>query len=196
MPTGYTAKLMEEGQTFQEFILGCARAFGACITMRDDQNDAPIPDKFEPSDYYAKNIVEAEEKLKWLKTMSETERTAFGEAEKAKEIDDLNSYINKTVVENIRLEEMEAYVNAWYPPTDDHLGLKKFMLEQIKISKNDVSYSERSLDCAKLKPPLAYYPEAISGATRDINYYTKEQAKKIDRVNDRNEWIRQLRMSI
>ena len=62
MPTGYTATLMEKGQTFQEFIMGCARAFGALIEMRDSPNDAPIPDKFEPSDYHAKRLIESREK--------------------------------------------------------------------------------------------------------------------------------------
>jgi hypothetical protein len=36
MPTGYTEKLMEKGQTFQQFALLCARNFGALVMMRDD----------------------------------------------------------------------------------------------------------------------------------------------------------------
>lgn len=43
MPTGYTADLMEKGMEFKPFVLQCARAFGALITMRDDSLDAPSP---------------------------------------------------------------------------------------------------------------------------------------------------------
>ena len=59
MPTGYTAKLMEQGQTFPEFIMSCARAFGALIMMRDDPANAPIPEKFEPSDYHVRALKKA-----------------------------------------------------------------------------------------------------------------------------------------
>jgi len=39
MPTGYTAKLCEGEQSFGEFALGCARAFGACVMQREDSMD-------------------------------------------------------------------------------------------------------------------------------------------------------------
>jgi len=86
MPTGYTATLMEKNQTFPEFIMGCARAFGALIMMRDDPNDATIPDKFEPSDYHAKGIIKAREKLAKLKAMTDGEKLAFGQTEKDEDI--------------------------------------------------------------------------------------------------------------
>jgi hypothetical protein len=35
MPTGYTDKI-KDGISFEEFVLSCARQFGACISMRDD----------------------------------------------------------------------------------------------------------------------------------------------------------------
>jgi len=86
MPTGCTAKLMSEGQTFHEFIMQCARNFGALIMMRDDPWDAPIPDKFEPYGYHAKKLIEAREELKRLNNMSDEEKVAFGMSEKEKEI--------------------------------------------------------------------------------------------------------------
>ncbi len=49
MPTGYT-HLIEEGCNLEEFVWACARAFGACVMMRDDSVDKPVPEKFEPSD--------------------------------------------------------------------------------------------------------------------------------------------------
>jgi hypothetical protein len=47
MPTGYTAPIAD-GMTFEQFALGCARAFGALVTMRDEPSDAPIPERLEP----------------------------------------------------------------------------------------------------------------------------------------------------
>jgi hypothetical protein len=196
MPTGYTAKLMDKGQTFQEFVLTCARAFGALVTLRNESWDTPIPDKFEPSDYYPKRIIEAEGKLAKLKAMTGEERIAFGEAEKAKDLLLKTEYLNKEKAENERLEEMESQVRAWQPPTNDHKGLKDFMLQQIDVSKNDFKYPIASLEEAKNKLPMAYYVEAVSKAARDIDYYKLENEKDIERVNGRNEWLRQLRQSI
>jgi hypothetical protein len=42
MPTGYTAELIEKGMEFNDFVLTCARAFGACIELRD-RKLAPAP---------------------------------------------------------------------------------------------------------------------------------------------------------
>ena len=45
MPTGYTAGILE-GETFEQYALQCAKAFGALVMMRDEPSDAPIPDQF------------------------------------------------------------------------------------------------------------------------------------------------------
>ena len=196
MPTGYTATLMENGQTFQEFIMGCARAFGALIEMRDSPNDAPIPDKFEPSDYHAKRIIEAREKLVTLKAMTDTEKEVFGQAKKDTDIKRIEQWLEKDSAQNKRLEDMTSQVKAWKPPTKDHQGLKDFMLQQISISKNDVDYIQASLAEATEKPVTAYYVAAVSEAARGIKYHTEENAKEIERVNGRTKWVQQLRASI
>lgn len=40
MPTGYTDAI-KDGISFNQFILSCARAFGALITMRDEPSSVP-----------------------------------------------------------------------------------------------------------------------------------------------------------
>lgn len=50
MPTGCTAKLHEDDQSFRDFALTCARAFGATIAMREEPLDAP------PSERLRKNL--------------------------------------------------------------------------------------------------------------------------------------------
>ena len=196
MPTGYTATLVEKGQTFQDFIMGCARAFGALIDMRDDPHDAPIPDKFEPSEYHAKQIIDSREKLAMLKAMTDTAREAFGQAEKDAEINRLTEVVAGNIAENNRLDDMAAQVRAWNPPTDDHKGLKEFMLQQIRISKNEPDYYQNLAEDAEKKTAMAYYIAAVSECARNVKYHTEEHSKEVERVSGRTEWVRQLRASI
>ena len=42
MPTGYTAIIEDDPNcTFEQYLMRCARAFGATVTMRDDPLDKP-----------------------------------------------------------------------------------------------------------------------------------------------------------
>lgn len=196
MPTGYTAILMDRGQTFPEFIMGCARAFAALIEMRDSPNDAPIPDKFEPSDYHAKRLIESREALAKLKAMTEVEREAFGRAKKVADMERLEQWLEKDRAQNKRLEVMASQVHAWTPPTSDHQGLKDFMLQQISISKNNLDYIQTELFQATDRPASAYYVAALSEAARSIKRHTEEHDKECERAKSRTEWLQQLRASI
>lgn len=196
MPTGYTAKLMESGQPFQEFVMQCARAFGACVMMRDDPMDTPIPERFAPSDYNLNRIAEAKSKLDMLKGMNSDDRIAFGEARKAESLTRDEKYLEKEIEQNNRLEEMEARVNKWTPPTPDHAELKAFMLQQISISKNSLDYTRHSIAETREKSPLSFYDEAVASAERDIDYNTKGHAEEVDRANSRTGWVVRLRESI
>jgi hypothetical protein len=196
MPTGYTAKLMESGQTFQDFVMQCARAFGACVMMRDDPMDAPIPERFEPSDYNVKRLAEAKAALARLQAMTNEDKIAFGESRKAESIASSEKWLAKEIEQNKRLEEMEASVNKWTPPSADHTELKSFMLQQIGVSKNSTDYIEKSMAETRAKSPMDFYAEAVAGANRDIEYNTKGHAEEVERANSRTEWVRQLRESI
>jgi len=196
MPTGYTAKLVEQGQTFQEFVLTCARAFGACISLRDEPNETPIPDKFEPSTYHAEQIKEAEEKLKSLKAMTLTQQLEFGMVEKDADNARYKEYIQKNTDENNRLTAMALMVGAWVPPTPEHTELKAFMLQQIKVSMSNSDYWDKQLKESEEKPVISYYEEAVATVERDIKYHTKELAEEIRRTDEQNEWVRKLRESI
>jgi hypothetical protein len=196
MPTGYTAELMEKGMDFSPFVLQCARAFGAFVTMRDDPMDAPIPEKFEPSDYHVKALAEAIEKHKTLSAMTNDEKIAFGEAEKETTLKHHKEWLLRNEVQNKRLHEMILQVQAWRPPTEDHEGLKKFMLDQIQISLNDLSYISQEIAKIQERNPISFYIAAVSNAIRSIEYHTKENVKEIERAKDRTEWVRKLRLSL
>lgn len=187
---------MESGQTFQDFVMQCARAMGACVLMRDDPMDAPIPERFEPSDYNVKRLAEAKAELARLQAMTNDEKIAFGESKKAESVASSEKWLAKEIEQNKRLEEMEAAVNKWTPPTTDHTGLKDFMLQQIGVSKNSTDYIEKSMAETRSKSPMDFYREAVASATRDIEYNAKGHREELDRANSRTEWVRQLRESI
>ena len=197
MPTGYTAKLMDEGQTFQEFTLGCARAFGALISMRDDPSDAQIPDEFAPSGFHEQRLAEAHEELARLRAMSLKEEIAFfGRTEKDKDLTSTENLLRGYLEQNNRIDEMAERVRAWYPPTSEHQGLKDFMLQQLEISYNSTKYLRDQLREVTAKLPMDYYISAVAQAERNIRYHAKEHAKEVQRANERTAWVRQLKESL
>jgi hypothetical protein len=78
MPTGYTADI-KDGIDFKTYAMNCARAFGACVMLRDEPGGGErIPDAFEPSDYHLKAVEKARVELAALDAMTpaECERAA------------------------------------------------------------------------------------------------------------------------
>jgi hypothetical protein len=196
MPTGYTAKLMESGQSFQEFAMLCARAFGACVEMRDEPFDAPIPEKFEASEYSVKGLAEAQAEHARLLAMDTDQRIAFGIGQRSQSIASATRYLEKAKLENARLEEVEKQAAAWTPPTPEHAGLKKFMLQQISISKNTIRYSEESLAEAENTAPVDYFSAAVKSQEWSIAHHSKSMREDVDRAKGRTEWVKQLRASL
>ena len=194
MPTGYTHKI-KDGQTFEAFVLGCARAFGALVTMRDEPADAVIPEKFEVSDYHEKEIAKAKQRAAEIESMSFDDVLKACEAEhiaalaswqkrKAEDTDLYNKY-----------NAMLAEVLNWEPPTPDHVKLKEFMVEQLQTS--------RKFDCGLEwdKEPKAFMPSEwiareLAAVRRNIEYHSEAHAKEIARVESRNKWISALRESL
>ena len=132
MPTGYTADVIDGKVTdFKDFATQCMRAFGACIHMRDE----PFDKKYEPrvpSEYYYKRYEEIKVKIEDLKNMSDDDILK----EKTNKLqDDLTrnkEYLEKKRAHRKLLEDMLDKVNAWNPPTNDHISFKKFMVDQLK----------------------------------------------------------------
>lgn len=195
MPTGYTAKLMEQGEDFRTFALRCARAFGACVMMRDDAMDAPIPEKFEPSDYSVKVLAQAERDLKRLSKMTAGQQMAYAQRAKRLDVANHKKWANDHRAEDARIDAMIKEVNAWMPPPALN-GMKDFMLEQLRISRNDCEYWDDLTRKSEAKPAMDYYTDALAKAASDIKYHRDEIKKERERVDARNDWLRQLRAAI
>ena len=188
--------MMESGEDLRSFALRCARAFGACVMMRDDDLDAPIPERFEPSDYSVKRLAEAEAALTRLAKMSRKQQVAFGNKEKKRMVADRRKWAAEHREANARLNTMEREVERWLAPTPEHQGLRDFMLEQLRISKDDETYWDGLVAAEEAKPPLQFYTDALAQAASAIDYHRKEMVKEQERADQRTRWIQQLRASL
>ena len=194
MPTGYTLDLYDgKDITFEEFVLRCARAFGALIDMRDEPMDAPIPERFEPSDYHLKELIKAKKRLEEVKGWDEEKAEQEAERAYRDALKKREEFIEKNKLIHKRYEDMLSKVREWKPPTPDHVDLKKFMIQQLEDSIE--------FDCFIPEMPQSlsgeeYKEQQIKKALDDIDYHEKEYAKEVSRVHERNKWLLLLRESL
>lgn len=192
MPTGYTAKI-KDGQSFNEFVLGCAKAFGACITLRDEPLDTPIPDEFQPSDYHARKLVEEKRELHRLCIMTTDQAQEEADVEYQKQLQDYERRVLENNSTKASYEAMLKLVEIWQPPTPEHEILKTFMMDQIKGSID--------FDCHEPEPPKrigysAWLTSKIASVRWSIDYHEKEHKAELERTASRNAWIKALRESL
>ena len=194
MPTGYTLDLYDgKDLTFEEFVLKCARAFGALIGMRDKSIVAPIPERFEPSDYHLKELEKTKKRLKEIKEWNEDKAKQEAERAYQEALKKREEFIKKNKLIRKRYEDMLSKVREWKPPTPDHVDLKKFMIQQLEDSI--------AFDCFIPEMPQRlsgeeYKEQQIKKALNDIDYHEKEYAKEVNRVYERNKWLLLLRESL
>ena len=205
MPSGYTSELVEKNLNFRQFALLCARAFGVCISMRDDPLDKPIPEKIEPiSTYHRDELARAKQKLKKLlslKTKSAREKWAvdkinedLASSEKFKKEEGNDNTISK-------YEEMLDKVKNWTPPTSEHAELKKFMtqqlMESIKWDAHTDYWSEAITRLEqKLENPLEFYKEEVKKAKESVKYHQEHWKKDVEGARKATKWLQQLRKSL
>jgi hypothetical protein len=132
MPTGYTAPIEEDPTfTFEQYVWRCARAFGALIMMRDEPMDARVPERFEPSGYYARELGKERARLLELEGMSAEAVVAARNAAHQQARERVENSNRESSEKLERYRAIRSQVEAWEPPSPDHVGLKRFMLEQI-----------------------------------------------------------------
>lgn len=196
MPTGYTSAVQDGTITeFSDFAMRCARNFGALILMRDDPMDASVPDEFKPSDHYAKTKAEAEARLAELVAMDAGTAHDAAKAEFEAACADVRDYRQKAETEKKRYRAMLDQVMAWTPPTPDHEGLKRFMIQQLQESiEHDCDTSWRQWPTQLSGKD--WLEQAKAKAQKDVGYYTKEMIEEEKRSRSRTEWVRSLKKSL
>lgn len=195
MPTGYTAALHDgKEQTFTDFALNCARAFGALITMRDEPN-APIPDEFPPSEHDKRYRDDALKKLIALERRTPDEWAAA----QREEVAEHNAYVarsrQKAAVLRDRYEAMLAQVQTWQPPTTEHEELKRFMTSQLEESiKHDCGTSYLTEE--EEQPLQAYTDRQLQIARDQLARAEQSWQAEQSRAKGRTAWVRKLRNSL
>jgi len=187
MPTGYTASIYDD-ISFGDFVLNCARNFGALIHMREDSMKAEIKLR-EESNYYEKRLEEELEEFEKFTNMGGEEAFRLCAEANTKMHKDWLRHLEETKKKVSQLLSMRKKVIEWKPPTDDHVSLRNFMLSQIDETI--------SFDCdtpTTLEPyePAEWLTLQIEMAERGIEYAKKNLKKQKVKSNDTNEWIREL----
>ena len=196
MPTGYTAAIAD-GIDFNTYAWSCARAMGALTMMRDEPTDAPIPERFEPSDYHIKKISEARATLAKLEAMTPEEAVTQAKAAFDEEVRRREDGIAKADSLRRKYEAMLVQVRKWKPPTQDHEAFKRFMAEQIQTSIEfdcGTDFYERM--APRLMNPMEWLAKEQTKAMKDIGYHAAEHEKEVQRANERSAWVAKLRESL
>lgn len=194
-PTGYTADIYEgKDISFEEFVLKCARNFGALIEMRDEPWDADIPDEFKPSDHHSKALWTARKKLNDVKSWDDATADAKAEADWNLAVEKWEEAEGKRKAQRERYQAMLEKVDAWVPPTADHVNLKEFMQQQLEQS---IDFDTKPFWTRPEKQTGgAFRQQQLEKAQRDVRYHTEEHAKEVQRAQERSAWVRELRKSL
>lgn len=192
MPTGYTAKI-KDGISFEEFVLGCARAFGVCITMRDDPADKEIPEEFKPEPYHKESISKAEAELFVLQTLVKDHLIEEYEKEYQADLDRYKEYVDDNINQQRKYKEMLARVEKWQPPSDDHVELKKFMIRQIQTS---IAHDDYLPDPPRRQDPKEWYAKKLETQRKALSYRKEAYEKQVELCKSRTEWVQALRRSL
>jgi hypothetical protein len=192
MPTGYTYAI-KDGISFKKFVMGCARAFGSCVTMRDDSSDQEIPEEFPVSTYHLERLEEASKKLLEFKKLTSEDYNKKAEEEFKDKLASYQEAVKKKVLLEDQYLVMLDKVKKWNVPSADHVKLKNFMIQQITDS---IKY-----DCYSPEKPVPttgteWANKELKQILRDLDYHKAEYQEEVDRVASRNKWLKQLRESL
>jgi hypothetical protein len=191
MTTGYTLDV-GKGQSFNDFVLGCARAFGACISLRDEPQSSEIPE-FEVGDYHRTGLATAKEALVDVLQLSEA-TLDFQASDDFNE--NLKAYKERQTENNttqVAYTTMLEQVEQWTPPTTDHSKLKTFMLEQLSTGKDFDDYTP---DVPVSQTGEEWLADKIKSLSWSIEYHTTEYNKEVKRVAEQNLWVKNLKESL
>lgn len=192
MSTGYTYAIVENKINFPQFAMRCAKAFGACVTLRETGVDVPIPKKLIPSPYYKQEAEESRKELFKLKAMTLGQADKLAKKEYIKEVRENKRYFEEKQKETELYKNMLERVKEWKTPSRDYSELKNFMIEQIKMSM----HPKIELENVQEKTGTRYREELISDVKSDIKNYKKEYKEEVERTNERNKWLQGLRSSL
>ena len=188
MPSGYTSDIYNGKEvTFKDFALGCARAFGACVMQRDDPADVKPKIMLEESHHT--------EELKKLKKFKKPTKAQFDSYVK-KTIADYEKSIKEENELKKRYSDMLEKAKNWQPPTEEHKRLKAFMIEQLTDSRSfdccGVDHYEHEIKVVSAMTYKDYAAKKLAEHNRSIEYHKEYEARDLNKIKQRNKWIKDL----
>jgi len=195
MSSGLTYEI-EKGQSFNDFVMGCARQMGACISMRDMPSNTSIPEEFEISNHSKIRSEEAKKELEEFYRLTEEDWRKAAQKEFDDEIKSRKESEEKKIILKEKYESMIRKVELWKPPGKDHYEFKEFMLKQLDDSiKWDCSDYSKD-DSPTLLTGLEWKKRQEDYLVRSINISTESYENECRSIKNKNKWIKDLRDSL
>ncbi len=195
MPTGYTYKFVEDNQSFEDFALTCARAFGACIEQREDGLDCKPKLREVDHEYHLQKINDYKEQIQCFQNTSDEDIQKRIDMEYK---DDLN-YYNKTIKERKALKRRATKAlkkaQAYVPPTEGHNNFKEFLIQQINTIINDDA-STKWVEKPVKKKLEDYKRDKLCHLKLLLKSTEEAYEKNKQNVEKSNIWIKQLYESL
>ena len=197
MPTGYTAGIIDgEITTFEQFATQCTRAFGATIHMRDNPLGSPYEPR-TPSEYYSNSLQSQREELERTESLTDEDIVQEFEISRRDSLEYHEKGLEKDKANLEKLNSILSSAKAWVPPTEEHEGLRTFMIEQIESTikaDGDLSYHINKIVQIKQEmkdgiDPKVYREERIKEIEDRITYYEGEIQKELERCKRSNDWM-------
>jgi hypothetical protein len=167
---------------------------GALVHMRDDSCDTPIRYPETHSEYHEEQLSRAKVLLNNLEQLSPEDVEAHLLADHKRAVASYEKSLAEAKENRRRIGHLQAEIEGWDPPTQDHVGLKELMTRMLE---QDLPYEGK---CLYPKPTLekaqAYLEHKIDSAKRDVDYYTKEIAKSKAQHAECVAWIDALKESV
>ena len=184
--TGYTEKI-ESGyiETGKEFLILCCRAFGFDMEHMSKE----MPPAISPDPYFKKRVESAEQDLEIALNMTLEEAKVLAE-EEYKEMESLyKKSFDESIKTNQKYEEIREEILKWDPPTENHLRLKEFALEQIDRSIHSLySLYEDALKNG-MRSPSEYRLYHIKMCEERLARVKEMYEEHMESVNERNQWL-------
>lgn len=197
MPTGYTSSLYDGPQSFRDYALQCARAFGACVELRDEPL-APAPDSLPVYSYHETRLAESRARLAEVEAWTDEQAEAAADAAWAEAERQYSEALAEVAGRKERYSAALAEAKAWTPPTPDHQKLKDFMIEQIEMCWDETElssyYKDRKFHCRLSAAEVK--AKEIKDAKWNIKHHEEHHQNEVSRNQMRNAWLQVLHASL
>lgn len=192
MPTGYTA-IIRDGITFEQFAMRCARAFGGLVDMREDSLNAEIPTVQRVAEYKLSSLREAMSAHDALLAISPRQYAARAREAHRIEMARWNDRATEAALLAQRYREMLVKIEAWEPPTAEHVGVKEFMRQQVEDSlKHDCS----DFPMPKKLTGKQWFQKQMEAAEWNLEWSAQNYAEGVEAARKRTTWVAKLRESL